>query len=140
MHLADDDFGVVARKDFVKETRRGFFGKSAVFAAFHVEAFHFKFVDVLAVYLDHVDCGILLLGVQEESAKDVVDVNLQEPISFVDGAFEVVANFERFLDVVGIGVDHDRVGVSVDDLELGAFREIFCATEDLAALEGGEHR
>lgn len=115
MHFADDNFGVLTREDFIKETRGSFFGKGTVFTAFHVETFDFELVDIFAVHLEHIDGGIFLFGVEEESSEDVVDVNLQEPVPLINGAFEIVPDFQSFLDVVSVRIDHDGVCVPVDN-------------------------
>ena len=76
---------------------------------------------------------------QQDSTEDVVDVDFEEAVPLVDGVAELLSDFERVADAVAVGVDHDRVGIAVDDLEHALFGEFLCAAQDFAALEGCEH-
>lgn len=64
---------------------------------------------------------------KQQSAEDIVDVNLQKLVAFVDGALEVITDFEGFCNVVDVRVDHDRIGVSIDDSELRTLRKVLGA-------------
>ena len=135
----DNGLRVFAGEDEVEEFGGCFFGKSTVFSAFHVETFDFKFVDIFAVDLDEVDSSVLLLGVEKEPAEDIVDVDLEELVAFVDSAFELLAYLESFLDIVHVAVEEDRVRVAVDNTQLIAFCKIFRATQNLTTFESREH-
>ena len=91
-------------------------GQSAVLTAPHVQALDFHLLDKLAVLLDQVDGRVLLLGLQQDATEDIVDVDLQKPVLLIDGLFELIADPERICDCIYIGIDHDRVCVSVNDL------------------------
>lgn len=84
MDLPNHNFGFFAGKNHIQEAGGSFLGESTVFSAFHVKAFNFELVDIFAVDFKHVDSGIFLFGVEEQSAEDIVDVDFQELVSFVD--------------------------------------------------------
>lgn len=127
MDFLDHNFGVFTREDLIQKTGRSFFRQGAVFTTLHIKTLDFQLVDVLPIDLEHVDCSILLLRVEQESTEDVVDIDFQKLVTFVDGTFEVIADLEGFFDVVGVGVDHDRVSISVDDSELITFSQVLRA-------------
>lgn len=76
---------------------------------------------------------------QQESTKDVIYINLQEPVSFVDGLLELLADFESVADSVHVSVDHNGVSITIDDSKLAAFGQLLRAPENLTALECGKH-
>ena len=76
---------------------------------------------------------------QQQSSEDVVNIDLQELVLLIDGTLEVNANFHCVLDIINVGVDHHGISVSVDDLQLRAFRKVFGTPQDLSAFEGREH-
>ena len=76
---------------------------------------------------------------EEQATEDVVNVDLQELVAIVDSAFKFVAHFQGFLDAICVGVDHDRVGISIDDAKLSALCQLFCALKNLSAFESREH-
>ena len=76
---------------------------------------------------------------QQQSSEDIVNIDFQELVLLIDGTLEVNANFHCVLDIINVGVNHHRISVTVDDLQLGAFRKIFSTPQDLSAFESREH-
>lgn len=107
MNLGHHNFWIFTRKNLVQETRGRFFGKSAVFSTLHVQTFDLQLIDIFAVDLHQIDRRILLLGMKQKSAENVVDINLEKLISLVDGALELLPKFKGIFNAVCVGIDHD---------------------------------
>ena len=87
----------------------------------------------------HLERGVLLLLEQEHRLVHPVNLNLQELIALVHLLLHRVTNRHHLLQVVGVGVDHDGIGITVNDVHTEvALREIDGGLQNLATLQGGE--
>lgn len=75
-------------------SRRRVFRQLAILSSPHVETLHFELFDELAILLDHVDGGVLLLRVKQDPAEDIINVDLKKPVAVVDLLLELVANLQ----------------------------------------------
>lgn len=139
MDPIENQFLIFTRKDLIQKSLRNFLGQSTVFTSPHVQTLDFQLVHILAIHFSHVDGRILLLGMQQESTEDVININLQEPVSFVDGLLELLTDFEGVADSVHVSVDHNGVSITIDDSKLAAFGQLLGAPEDFTTLECGKH-
>ena len=69
-----------------------------------------------------------------------VNIQFEELVQLVDGLLDLLAQSVDLLKVVGVGVDHDRVGVAVDDVEVHFLDEVPGVEEDLPTLAGHHGR
>src|SRR5271156_1535256 len=116
MDLLNCNLGILTRENLIQKFLRSLLRERTILATFHVQAFDFELVDILAINLGEVDCSILLLRMQQKSSEDIVNVDFQELVPVINGSLEFVANLQCFCNAVGIGVDHDRVSVTIYDL------------------------
>lgn len=92
MDSFQDHLGIVPGQYFVEKLLGSVLGKVAVLSPFHIKTLDFELLNVLAIDFSHVDSSILLLCVQQQSTKDIVNVNLQQLVSFIDRLLEIVTD------------------------------------------------
>ncbi|KAI6757344.1 hypothetical protein HG531_003169 [Fusarium graminearum] len=126
---------IVTREDLIQKVLRNLFGQSTVFSALHIETLDFHLLDKLAILLHEVDGSILLLGLEKDTAEDIININLKQFVLLVHCFLELIADLECIGDVVHVGVDHDGISVTVNDLQRIALGKLLCAAKNLAALE-----
>ncbi|KAI6751213.1 hypothetical protein HG530_014127 [Fusarium avenaceum] len=131
----DGDLGVITRQNLVQKVLGDLLGQGTVFSTFHIETLDFHLLNKLPVLLYEVDGSVLLLGLEQYATEDVVDINLEQIVLLVDGFFESVANLECVGNIVHVGVDHDRVSVSIDNLQRIALGELLGAAKNLTTLK-----
>jgi hypothetical protein len=84
---------------------------------------HIKTLDLLAdgrvrgVPALHGQSGVLLLFQQKETLENAIDFDLELVVLSVDLSFKGISHLEGLLQVDRSGVDHDRISISIDDVE-----------------------
>ncbi|KAH3668764.1 hypothetical protein OGAPHI_002519 [Ogataea philodendri] len=106
----------------------------------HIKSLHFQngLLDPRSVHRG-VHRSILLFGVEQQPFKHIVDVDLQQTVPFVDFHFEVFTNTDGVLEVFGSSLDHDRVGITVNNSQSIAFGQLSGVHQNLSSSIGNQH-
>lgn len=129
MNLLDDNFSWLSREDLLEHVasrdcqaktreptiglRGDILGQVAVLSPLHIETFDLH--AGRAVLFD-LDSCILLLLQKQHALEDVVNVDFEQTVSLVDELLELVADLKSSCHFGNVGVDHDRIGITIDDL------------------------
>ena len=133
-------------KDLLQGVLTHLLGQGAPVPPHHVQSFYFLFVNGHNVGVPqnvfevvHLETGVLLLLEQKQWLEYSIHFYFQHVVLLVDFPFDFVADGQCLLDLVSVDIDHDAVGVAIDDVkrELG-FDESGTGLEQLAASASDE--
>ena len=138
----DDVLGGVSGENLLQREVTLLLRQGGPIAADNVETLLLNHRGVAAVgeLLDH-EGGVLLLLEEQHGLVKAVHLNLQNLEALVGQLLELLRHVHNLRDVRRLGVDHDRVGVAVDDVPAQVtLREVHGGLKDLAPLQGDQLR
>mmetsp|Transcript_8108 Transcript_8108/g.32766 ORF Transcript_8108/g.32766 Transcript_8108/m.32766 type:complete len:646 (-) Transcript_8108:2155-4092(-) len=138
----DDVLGGVSGENLLQREVTLLLRQGGPIAADNVETLLLNHRGVAAVgeLLDH-EGGVLLLLEEQHGLVKAVHLNLQNLEALVGQLLELLRHVHNLRDVRRLGVDHDRVGVAIDDVPAQVtLREVHGGLKDLAPLQGDQLR
>ena len=138
----DDVLGGVSGENLLQREVTLLLRQGGPIAADDVETLLLNHRGVAAVWelLDH-EGGVLLLLQEQHGLVKAVHLNLQNLEALVGQLLELLRHVHNLRNVRRLGVDHDRVGVAVDDVPAQVtLREVHGGLKDLAPLQGDQLR
>mmetsp|Transcript_37797 Transcript_37797/g.55756 ORF Transcript_37797/g.55756 Transcript_37797/m.55756 type:complete len:204 (-) Transcript_37797:1408-2019(-) len=129
---------LIAGQDLIKDIFSRILGLDAPITTNKIKSFHlFIKGDFTSRSFSHSHSGVLLLLQEEHGTEDTINLKLKSLVQSIDLTLHSVSQLQNliiFVDVADASVDHNGVGISVDDIKSNcSLGQVNCSLKSFTA-------